>query len=141
MELMPLYRHECRECEKVWDEEYTLKMYDILKLACTPLACPDCGGADTFRQVTTSGCVIFKGGGWSPEGYNKHTCYDSYDNVEIFDRKEDHDRVVKGEARQAELAKQKKLDAASKRCFGADAGVKQDEADAAIKKAGDDAVE
>jgi len=127
------YEHTCRACELDWAEDYSI--HDD-----PPTDCPECESTDVYRHCTSSGTVIFTGGGWSPEGYNKHTCYDQYDNVKVYDRKEDHDRDVRGEAEVAELRKQKKLDVASRRAFGPDTGVKQSEADAADKKAGDDAV-
>lgn len=129
------YEHSCRACGLEWAEDYGMN-------DAPPDECPECGSDDVYRHVTTSGAIVFKGGGWSPEGYNKHTAYDKYSRgqVKVYDRKEDRDREMRGEAEAAELAKQKKLDTASKRAFGGDAGVKQADADAAIKKAGDDSV-
>lgn len=131
-----LYEHSCRECDLTWAEHYSI--HDD-----PPTDCPECGSEDVYRHVTTAGCIIFKGGGWSPEGYNKEGYLDKYKDhgVKVYDRKEDHDREVKGEAEAAELAKQKRLDRASKRAFGPDAGVTQGEAEAAIKKAGQEALD
>ena len=130
---MPLYEHQCRTCKLEWGEHYGLDDKP-------PASCPECKSPDVFRCVTTAGAVHFKGAGWSPDGYNKYRAYDAYGKggVKIYDRKEDHDREVKGEAEASELAKQKHLDRVSKRAFGPDAGVTQDKADAAIKRAGEE---
>ncbi len=130
-----IYEHHCRTCKLLWEENYA--MGDT-----PPDTCPECESKDVYRCVTTSGSVQFLGPGWSPQGYNKYVAYDAYgkDNIELFDKKEDHDRVVKGEAEANELKKQKHIDRTSKRSFGPDAGVTQDKADAAIKKAGEDRV-
>lgn len=129
---MPLYRHTCRACGLDWDENYSI--HDD-----PPETCPECESDDCYRNVTTSGCILFKGGGWSPEGYNKEGYLEKYGkDVKVYDRKEDHDREAKGEARAAELKKQKHLDRVSKKVFGPDAGVTQEQADAAVKKAGDE---
>lgn len=131
---MPLYRHTCRTCDLDWDETYSLTEEP-------PTECPECASDDVYRNVTTAGCILFKGGGWSPEGYNKEGYLDKYGkDVKVYDRKADHDREAKGEAEAAELAKQKHLDKVSKRVFGPDAGVTQADADAAVKKAGQERV-
>ena len=130
---MTIYRHTCRACELDWDENYSVKDEP-------PTNCPECDSTDVYRNVTTSGAVFFKGGGWSPEGYNKHGAYDNYDNVKLYDRKEDIDRDMRGEAKQRELRKLKHLDKTAKRAFGPDAALTQNQADKAIKKAGEDAV-
>lgn len=129
------YEHQCSSCKLEWEEEYGLS--DL-----PPDSCPGCESPDIFRCVTTAGAVHFKGPGWSPTGYNKYTAYDAYGKggIELFDKKADHDRVVKGEAEANEMKKQKHLDRTSKRAFGPDAGVTQDKADAAIKKAGEERV-
>jgi len=132
---MTLYRHTCRACGLDWDEEYGMNDDP-------PTTCPECGSEDIYRNVTTSGAIIFKGGGWSPQGYNKHGYLDKYKDqgVKVYDRKEDLDREMRGEAEANELRRQKHLDRVSKRAFGADAGVTQAEADKAIKKAGEESV-
>ena len=128
-----LYDCVCRECG--FEHEIELSVEGRAPV------CPGCGSWDTYRACTTRGAVLFLGGGWSPQGYNKHTYLDKHKDVEVFDKKEDHDRVARGEAEAAALVTQKKLDKASRRAFGPDAGVTQNEADAAVKKAGDDRVE
>jgi putative FmdB family regulatory protein len=132
---MPVYEHHCNSCDLDWLEEYSFKDDP-------PETCPECESTDCYRCVTTSGTIIFKGGGWSPEGYNKHSYLDKYKDqgVKIYDRKEDHDREKKGEAEAAELKKLKHLDEVAKRTLGPDAGVTQAEADKAIKKAGEESV-
>ena len=132
---MPMYEHHCRSCDLDWLENYSFNDDP-------PDTCPECESNDVYRCVTTSGAIIFKGGGWSPEGYNKESYLDKYknQNIKVYDRKEDHDREVKGEAEAAELRKQKHLDRVSKKVFGPDAGVTQAEADKAIKKAGEERV-
>jgi hypothetical protein len=107
-----------------------------------PDACPECESTDVYRHVTTSGAVIFKGGGWSPQGYSKETAYEKYGKkqIKLYDRKEDLDRDMRGEAEQNELKKLKHEDRAAKKVLGPDAGVTQHEAERRIKKAGQDAV-
>jgi putative FmdB family regulatory protein len=136
MELMPRYEHSCRECDLTWAEDYSI--HDD-----PPDTCPECESNDVYRHVTSSGAVIFKGGGWSPQGYSKHTAWEKYGRgqVKLYDRKEDCDREMRGEAELAETRKLKHEDAAAKRILGPDAGVKQHEAEKRIKKAGQDAVE
>jgi putative FmdB family regulatory protein len=130
---MPTYEHQCRDCDLEWLEFHRLEDFD----AARHISCPDCEKEDTFICVTTSGAIQFKGGGWSPQGYNKHTAYDQWgkDNLELFDRKEDCERVMKGEAKQAEARRLKRLDRAAKRHFGGDAGLTQADADKALAKA------
>lgn len=139
---MPMYRHECRECKLVWDEEYGLDVFDHYKKHGLNFTCPECESEDTYRHVTDSGAIHFKGPGWSPDGYSKDRALEKYKDtgIEIFDRKEDHDRVVAGRAEQQELRRLKRLDDAAKKTLGPDAGVTQAEADRKIKKAGEDRV-
>lgn len=139
---MPMYRHECRECSLVWEEEYSLAVFDHYKKHGLNFTCPECEGDDTYRHVTDAGAIIFKGPGWSPDGYSKDRGLETYkgQGIKIYDRKEDHDREVAGQAREAELRRLKRMDEAAKRTLGPDAGVKQDEADRKIKKAGEDRV-
>jgi putative FmdB family regulatory protein len=68
---MPRYEHHCNACDLDWLEDYSFTDDP-------PTSCPECESEDMYRCVTTSGAIIFKGGGWSPEGYNKHTAYDKY---------------------------------------------------------------
>ena len=136
---MPIYRHTCRACEIDWDEEYSV--HDD-----PPTTCPVCGSEDMYRNVTTSGCVVFKGGGvgWADTGYYNYNAYDKHKaegkSVKLYDRKEDIDRDMRGEAEQAEKARLKKVDAAARRHLSPDAGLTQVEADKKIKAAGDKAV-
>jgi hypothetical protein len=110
----------------------------------TPSICPLCLESDVFRHVTVSGAVQFKGHGWSPTGYSKFTAYEKLKaqgkGVTIYENKEEHDRITKGEAMAVEEKKLKKLDRISKKTLGADSGVTQKEADVKIEKAGKDAV-
>ena len=131
------YEHSCRECGLHWAEDYSINDEP-------PEDCPECESTDVYRHVCSSGVVVFKGGGWSPQGYSKETAYEKHKSdglhVKLYDRKEDIDRVMTGEAKERELKKLKHLDRASKRSFGPDAGVTQKEADRKIEKAGKDAV-
>lgn len=133
---MPLYEHHCRACEKDWREYHTLEDFE----AARTIGCPKCESNDTYICVTTSGAVHFKGGGWSPQGYSKDTAYEQWgsDNVTVYDRKEDCERVMKGEAKEAEHRKLKRLDKAAKRHLGPDAALTQEQADKAITRAGED---
>lgn len=135
---MTLYEHNCRDCGKEWLEEHSIHEVEKYRQA----SCPGCESVDTFIAVTTAGAVHFKGAGWSPDGYNKYKAYDSYkgQGLEVFDRKEDLQRVNRGEAEQRELKKLKHLDRVAKRTLGPDAGVKQYEAERKIKAAGEEAV-
>jgi hypothetical protein len=137
-----MYEHHCRDCDLDWLEEHKVSDVDAFRNTGRYPSCPECESEDTYIAVTDSGIVVFKGGGWSPEGYGKHGYLDKYKDqgVKVYDRKEDHDREAKGEAEQAELKKLKHLDRVAKRTMGPDAGVTQSEADAAIKKAGEDRV-
>lgn len=139
---MPVYEHHCRACDTDWLEEYSLEVYEFYKSEDRDLACVACKSEDTYRCVTTSGSIQFKGPGWSPDGYSKDRSLEKYKDqgIEIYDRREDHDRVVKGRAEAAELRRLKHLDAAAKKTLGADAGVTQSEADAKVKAAGQERV-
>lgn len=134
---MPLYQHTCRACDLDWQEHYSI--HDE-----PPDTCPECESNDVYRNVTTSGAVHFKGGGWSPTGYYNYTAYDNHKaqgkSVTLYDRKEDLDRDMRGEAEQAERARLKKVDEAARRHLSPDAGLTQGEADKKIKAAGDKAV-
>lgn len=129
---MAIYEHHCRDCDLDWLEQYSV--HDD-----PPDTCPECESNDVYRCVTDSGAVFFKGPGWSPDGYYKHAALDKYKGtgIKVYDRKEDHDREVAGQAREAELRKLKRLDEAAKRTLGPDAGVTQAEADAKVKAAGE----
>lgn len=97
-----------------------------------------------FRNVTTAGAVHFKGAGWSPDGYYKNQAYDAHKNsgksVKLYDRKEDIDRDLRGEAEAAEKGRLLKVDQAAKRHLSPDAALTQEEADVKIKAAGEKAV-
>jgi len=135
---MPAYRHTCRACEIDWDEIYSI--HDE-----PPGECPECGSDDVYRNVTTSGAVHFKGAGWSPDGYYKNGAYDAHKaqgkSVKLYDRKEDIDRDIRGEAELAEKDRLKKVDAAARRHMSPDAGLSQAEADVKIKAAGQKAID
>jgi putative FmdB family regulatory protein len=132
---MPVYEHHCRACDLDWLEEYSVNDDP-------PTDCVECGSTDMYRCVTTSGAIQFKGPGWSPDGYSKDRALEKYKNqgIKIYDRREDHDREVKGQAEAAELRRLKRLDQAAKKAFGPDAGVSQNEAEAKMKKAGQERV-
>ena len=132
---MPRYEHTCRACDLEWAEMYSIKDDP-------PDTCPECKSNDVYRHVTTSGAVIFKGGGWSPQGYSKETAYEKYGkkHIKLYDRKEDCDREIRGEAEEIEKRKLKHEDRVAKKVLGPDAGVTQYEAEKRIKKAGEDAV-
>jgi putative FmdB family regulatory protein len=134
---MPIYRHTCRSCETDWDEEYSI--HDD-----PPRQCPVCEDYDVYRNVTTSGAVHFKGAGWSPDGYYKNGAYDSHvaegKSVKLYDRKEDIDRDMRGEAEASEKKRLLKVDRAARRHMSPDAGLTQAEADVKIKDAGEKAV-
>ena len=135
---MPVYEHVCRTCGNEWQDTHTLEDYaEHREDPC------ECGSTDCYIACTTSAAIHFKGAGWSPDGYNKHRSLDKYkkQGVKVYDKKEDHDREVRGEAEQAELKTLKAKDRAAKKAFGHDAGVTQKEADAAIKKAGQERVD
>ena len=139
---MPVYEHHCRACETEWLEEYSIATFDFYKAEGRNVTCVKCESDDTYRCVTTSGAIQFKGPGWSPDGYSKDRSLEKYKDqgIEIYDRREDHDRVVKGQAEAAELRRLKRLDEAAKKTLGADAGVTQSEADAKVKAAGQERV-
>jgi putative FmdB family regulatory protein len=134
---MPAYRHTCRACEIDWDEIYSI--HDE-----PPTECPECGSDDVYRNVTTSGAVHFKGSGWSPDGYYNYNAYDKHKaegkSVKLYDRKEDLDRDMRGEAEHHEKQRLLKVDRAARRHMSPDAGLTQAEADKKIKAAGDKAV-
>lgn len=132
---MPMYEHHCRDCDLDWLEQYGINDDP-------PDTCPECESTDVYRCVTTSGAIHFKGAGWSPDGYSKDRALEKYKNtgIKVYDRKEDHDREVKGQAEQRELARLKRMDEAAKKTLGPDAGVTQAEADRKIKKAGEERV-
>lgn len=138
---MPVYDHECRSCETAWQEEYSLEVYDWFKMNNKNVDCPNCDGTDTYRCVTDSGAVHFKGAGWSPDGYSKDQAYEQLQkegkNVTIYDRKEDLERDMKGEKALAVKARLKKEDELAKKYLGADAALTQDKADKRIKAAVD----
>lgn len=131
------YVHECRDCGNIWELQYS--MTDDV-----PSICPVCLKEDVYRHVTVSGSVQFKGPGWGPTGYSKYTAYETLKSkgqgVTLYENKEEHDRITKGEAKVVEEKRLKKLDRISKKTLGVDAGVTQKEADVKIKKAGKDAV-
>jgi predicted nucleic acid-binding Zn ribbon protein len=139
---MPLYEHACRSCDKEWLEEYTLEQYDWLKKNSINLSCPACESEDTFRCINHVP-VHFKGGGvgWADNGYYQYHAYDSHvaqgKKVEIYERKEDIERVMKGERREAMKARLKREDELAKRHFGPDAAM----TDAQAKKRIDAAAE
>ena len=135
---MPRYEHTCRACKIEWEEDYGITDDP-------PADCPECGSDDIYRNVTTAGAVHFKGSGWSPDGYYKNGAYDIHKaqgkSVQLYDRKEDIDRDMRGEAEAAEKGRLKKVDAAARKTLGPDSGLSQAEADVKIKDAGQRAVD
>ena len=131
---MPRYEHHCNDCDLDWLEDY--KITDD-----PPDTCPECEGTDVYRCVTTSGAVHFKGGGWSPDNYYNYQAYDAHKaqgkSVKLYDRKEDIERDMRGEAALREKAKLKRINEAAKRHLGPDAAVTEKEADKKIKDAVD----
>ena len=144
---MPVYQHTCRTCELDWEEEYTVETCSALMDSGRNLSCPKCAGEDTYRNVTTSGAVIFAPGGvgWADNGYYQFGAYDAHKaqgkSVKRYDRKEDLDRDIRGEAEQAELSRLKKVDEAARRNLSPDAGLTQPEAEKKIKAAGQKAID
>jgi hypothetical protein len=139
---MATYHHACNTCEHNWLEEYSFEEYDRLKAAGENLGCPECDSDDTGRKLPDDPAPIhFKGGGWSPDGYYKNGAYDQHQKegkaVQLYDRKEDLQRDMVGEAKRAELTKLKRTDTAARRHMGPDAGLTQREADISIEKAGE----
>ena len=138
---MPVYEHECRACNKDWLEDYSLATFDWLKKLDVTLTCVHCGSNDTYRCVTDSGAVHFKGAGWSPDGYSKDQAYQQLQkegkDVTIYERKEDLERVMKGEKAVATKARLKREDELAKKYIGADAAMTQAKADKRIKDAVD----
>ena len=128
------YEHVCNDCGFEWLMEHALEELEENR----HLPCPDCDGEDTFIAVTTSAAIHFKGPGWSPQGYSKTVPLENLAKqipVTTFNSKEDHDRVMKAEAREAELKRLKKENEAAKKALGPDAAVTQKEADRRISKA------
>lgn len=125
-----IFEHHCRACDLDWLEEYSVKDNP-------PETCPECRSTDVYRCVTTAGAIIFKGGGWSPDGYYNYKNYDTLKEtghkVKLYDRKEDLDREMQGEKREAELKKLKRQNEVAKRTMGPDAGITQKEADKVLK--------
>ena len=130
------YEHSCRDCELTWVETYNLS--DL-----PPDSCPLCHSKNVYRHVGSSGFTL-KGAGWSSDGYYKLGAYDTMvkkgQKVKRYEKKEDMDRELRGEAEEVELKKQKRLHEVSKKTLGHRAGVTEEEAQKKIKKAGDDAV-
>lgn len=138
---MPVYEHECRSCEQSWLEDYDLAKCEWLMEHKVNLPCVHCESNDTYRCVTDSGAVHFKGAGWSPDGYSKDQAYEQLKkegkDVTIYERKEDLERVMKGEKAVATKARLKREDELAKKYLGADAALTQDKADKRIKDAVD----
>lgn len=131
---MPLYEHRCRECSLEWLEEYSLE--DFEKNA--ELTCPECESEDTFRCVTTSACIHFKGSGWSPDGYSKENPLGTWGNqLKVYDRKEDHDREAAGQERVRVKKRMKKQNEAIKKTMGVDATIGEAEAERKMSAAVD----
>ncbi len=134
---MPTYEHHCRECNLYWEEEYSTK--DL-----PPDTCPQCEGLDVYRCVSDAGAIHFKGAGWSPDGYYKNKSYDIHKaqgkDIKLYDRKEDIDRDMRGEAMVREKKRLLKQNEAAKRHLGPDAAVTASEAETKIKAAGEKAV-
>jgi len=127
------YEHHCRTCHLDWEEEYKLS-------ESSQRACPECRSDDTYRAVTSSGAIVFKGAGWSSDGYYKNAALDSHKGrLKLYDRKEDYLREAKGEAKEVARRKLMKQNEVIKRTLGYDSQIKEHEADKKIKKATDKA--
>jgi hypothetical protein len=126
------YEHHCRTCDLYWLEEYPLEQFDNNRY----LSCPECESEDTHRCVTDSAAIHFVGPGWSPDGYYKSQALDKYKKtgIKVYDRKEDHDREVAGQTREAELRRLKIENEVAKKTMGPDAAITQEEADRRIAK-------
>lgn len=138
----PIYEHSCRDCKQDWLEEYTLDQFDWLKTNGIDLACVHCNSENTFRCVSRVP-VHFKGGGvgWADNGYYKYEAYDQHQRegkkVEVYERKEDIERVMKGEKREAVKARLKQENELAKKYFGPDAGMTEAQAEKRIRRAVD----
>lgn len=134
---MPIYGHQCRECDCEWSDEYSLVIYDQMKAEGKNVPCPNCDSEDTYRQLGVLP-IHFKGAGWSPDGYYKYHAYDQHQKegkkVEIYENKHDMMRVMKGERRQAFMRRLKREHEAAKRHLGPDAGLTEAEADRRMDK-------
>ena len=126
------YEHHCYACDLYWIEEYPLADFDKNK----HLTCPECSSNGTHRCVTDSAAVHFIGPGWSPDGYYKSQALDRYKDtgVKVYDRKEDHDRDVAGQTREAELKRLKRENEIAKKTMGPDAAITEAEAERRISK-------
>ncbi len=122
-------------CDLDWEEEYGLNDPK-------PKMCPECASEEIYRAVTSSGAVVFKGAGWSSDGYYKNSSLDKFGkSIKLYDRKEDHDREAKGEAREKTRRKLMAQNESIKRTLGYDAKINEAEANRKIKKAVEKAVE
>jgi putative FmdB family regulatory protein len=132
---MAIYEHACRDCSTEWEVEYSI--HDERPT----LPCPKCGSSDTYRCVTTSRAVHFKGAGWSGDGYYKYNAYDQHKSegkaVKLYDNREDIAREIKGEKAAAVKKRLKKEDELAKKYMGPDAALTEAKANARIKKAVD----
>jgi hypothetical protein len=131
------YEHKCRSCDFEWLEEYSLEVYDAMKAGNLTLSCPKCEGYDTYRCVGRVP-VHFLGGGWSPQGYYNYEAYDQLKRegkkVTLYDRKEDLERELKGEKKEAVTKRLKRENELAKSIIGPDAAITEREADRRIKK-------
>jgi predicted nucleic acid-binding Zn ribbon protein len=134
---MPVYEHACKECDYAWIEEYSLELFAWMKKHRYTLQCPSCTSSDTFRCINRV-ATHFKGGGWSKDGYYKYEAYDQLQRegkkVDRFERKEDLERVMKGERAEAAKARLLKEDVAAKRAFGPDVALTDAQAQRRIQK-------
>ena len=139
---MPTYAHVCHECGLEWDEEYSLKTFDWLKAqGRSAPECPECKGGLTNRTIPAAPAVFFVGPGWSPQGYSKDTAYEQHKKegkkVEIFEKKEDIERVMKGEAKERMIKRLKREDYLAKKYLGPDTALTEAKAEKRIKAAVD----
>lgn len=138
---MPIYEHECRDCELEWQEQYSLDYYDKLKAhekeTGEGLGCPDCYSTNTYRHVGHIP-VHFKGGGWSPQGYYKYEAYDQLQSegkkVTLYEDKAEMDRVMEGEKKQRVIKRMKREDELAKKYLGPDAAFTEKRAEKALRK-------
>lgn len=113
------YQHACRACDLEWLETYPLKDFDDN----AELQCPECTSYDTYRCIGSKGFTLSGGGvGWCAQGYYGNDAYDTYkaqgQSVELYDRKEDIERDLKGERAQNEHRKLKYRHELEKKVYG-----------------------
>jgi len=130
------YEHSCRACGLTWVETYNLS-------DTPPDSCPKCASEDVYRHVGSSGFVL-KGSGWASDGYYQFGAYDRIkakgQEVTRYERKEDLDRVLVGEAVEKEKKNLKRLDEVAKKTLGYKHRVTEAQAEKKLAKAKEEAL-